>query len=277
MRLSLCNEVLRDLPLERQCAVAASLGYAGLEIAPFTLAEDPSTLTEAKARETRRVVEDHGLRVTGLHWLLVAPEGLSITTDDADRRARTVDFLAHLVDLCAALGGDVLVHGSPKQRLVEDAGTPDKAWANAADCLAKAGEAAGKAGVTYCLEPLAARETAYVNTVEQALKVVGQIGQPALKTMVDVAAASYSETQPVAEVIRQFWPTGQLAHIQFNDANRRAPGQGETRFAPILDALAEVGFDGIPAVEPFVYDPDGPTTAAVAAGYLRGVAEGVER
>ena len=38
MRISLCNEVIGELPFARQCELAAALGYDGLEIAPITLA-----------------------------------------------------------------------------------------------------------------------------------------------------------------------------------------------------------------------------------------------
>ena len=40
MKLSLCNEVIRELPFDRQCALAAGLGYRGLEVAPFTFGDD---------------------------------------------------------------------------------------------------------------------------------------------------------------------------------------------------------------------------------------------
>ena len=40
MKLSLCNEVIRELPFDRQCALAAGLGYAGLEVALFTFGDD---------------------------------------------------------------------------------------------------------------------------------------------------------------------------------------------------------------------------------------------
>src|SRR5690606_27423233 len=53
MKLSLCNEVLRPLPLAAQCEAAARMGYAALEIAPFTLADDPGTLSTADARQWR--------------------------------------------------------------------------------------------------------------------------------------------------------------------------------------------------------------------------------
>src|SRR5690606_38290271 len=45
-RLALCNEVLAPWDFARQCAYASELGYRGLEVAPFTLAEDPFTITD---------------------------------------------------------------------------------------------------------------------------------------------------------------------------------------------------------------------------------------
>lgn len=275
LQLTLCNEVLRELDFSEQCALAAKLGYAGLEVAPFTLSDQPHTMTDAQAAEYRLIAEDHGLAITGLHWLLVAPDGLSITTDYAVQRQRTVDVMRAMVGLCAALGGAVLVHGSPVQRRLEDAKTPAAARDNALACFADAAKAAEAAGVTYCLEALAPRETAFVNTVEEAVAIVETIASQAFKTMIDTSAAALAEDQPVAAVIRQWWPTGHLAHIQVNDRNRRAPGQGQDCFAPVFRALAEVGFDGPVAVEPFDYIPDGPTTAAAAAGYLHGIMEGI--
>lgn len=102
MMLSLCNEVLGHLPFEDQCRLAKSLGYGGLELAPFTVSADPSGMTMAQARQLARIAQDHGLVITGLHWLLVKPEGLSITHPDAAVRQRTVDFMQFLCELCAA-------------------------------------------------------------------------------------------------------------------------------------------------------------------------------
>ena len=49
MRISLCNEVVRDLDFAAQCALAAGLGYDGLEVAPFTLdAEAPHLLPASR-------------------------------------------------------------------------------------------------------------------------------------------------------------------------------------------------------------------------------------
>ena len=83
MKIALCNEVLAPMPFERQCELAAALGYDGLEIAPFTLAEAPDRIDARRGERMRGVVESIGLVVTGLHWLLVKPSGLSLTDPDA--------------------------------------------------------------------------------------------------------------------------------------------------------------------------------------------------
>jgi D-psicose/D-tagatose/L-ribulose 3-epimerase len=276
-RLALCNEVLAPMPFAAQCAHAASLGYTALEVAPFTLADDPAAITAAQAVEWRRVAADHGVSICGLHWLLVAPKGLSITSPDDALRERSVDVMRRLVELCAALGGSYLVHGSPAQRAIAPGQSHADALARAADCWARAGEAAAQAGVTYCIEPLSADQTPIVNTVAQAAAIVRAAGLPALRTMLDTSSAGRSEAEPLPALIDRWWPTGLLAHVQLNDRNRRAPGQGEDRFGPILAALARNGYDGWVAVEPFDYRPDGPGCAAFAAGYLRGLLEALPR
>ena len=251
--------------------MARALGYAGLEVAPYTVCEDPQTMTLAQARELRQVAADHGLEISGLHWLLVKPAGLSITDPDPAVRARTVAFMRHLCELCAAMGGSYLVHGSPGQRRVPQGDTHEQALSRAMAAWALAGEAAASCGVTYCIEPLSRDQTDVVNTVAEAVAVVEAMGQPALRTMIDTSSAGLAEDLPVPALIERWLPTGLVAHIQLNDPNRRAPGQGEMAFGPVLAALRHGGWDGWVAVEPFDYVPDGPGCAAWSAGYLQGL------
>ena len=269
MKLSLCNEVIRELPFDRQCTLAAGLGYHGLEVAPFTFGDDGWRMPASQRAEVRRTCADVGIAVSGLHWLLAAPAGLSITTADRTVWKKSVDVLLASIELCAELEGAYLVHGSPAQRRVDDpsdASRAEEAWALAA-------EAATKAGVVYCLEALARPDCTFVNTLVEAIAVVERIGNPAFKTMVDTLAASLMEPEPVADAIRRIMPTGLMAHIQFNDRNRRGPGQGADKFAPVVRALRETGYDGWIAMEPFVYEPDGATCAARMIGYVAGLLE----
>jgi len=276
MRISLCNEVVRELDFAAQCTLAKGLGYDGLELAPFTLGPQPHRLAAVRRQQLRRIAEDQGLRITGLHWLLLTPDGLSITSRDTSTRERTLDVMRRLIELCADLGGGVLVHGSPKQRAIEQGDTGEAALARAIECFGAIAADAEQAGVTYCIEPLAPAETELINTVEEAALIVEQIGSPALRTMIDVCAAGQSESAPVDALIEAWLPTGLIAHIHLNDPNRHAPGQGALRFGPILGALQRQSYAGLCAIEPFVYVPDGPSCAARAIGYVRGLLEALE-
>ena len=271
MKFALCNEVLASLPFAEQCRAAAALGYMGLEVAPYTVCDDPAAMTDGQAHDLARIAADHGLVVTGLHWLLVKPADLSITSPDTTVHARTIAFMRRLTELCAAMGGTYLVHGSPKQRLIADGQTSDDALERATVAFAAAGEAARAAGVTYCIEPLSPDQTSLINTVGEAVAIVQAVSNPHLRTMIDTSSAGLAEAEPVADLIRRWMPTGLIAHVQVNDPNRRGPGQGEMQFAPILRALRDTGYAGVVAAEPFDYVPDGMGSAAWSIGYLRGL------
>ena len=276
MLISLCNEVIRELPLPQQFEFARKVGYDGLEIAPFTLGPEPHLLSAARRAELRRMAEDAGSTITGLHYLMLAPAGLSITSGDSAQRARTIDVMCGLCDLAADLGARVLVHGSPAQRQLEPGKEAD-GRKYGMECFAAVADAARQAGVIYCIEPLAPPEAQFVTTVEEAAGIVRSIASPAVQTMIDCSAAGRSESQPIPDLIRQWLPTSLIAHIHFNDPNRRGPGEGDLTFAPILKALADAGYQGMASVEPFVYEPDGPSCAARAIGYLRGLLEANQR
>ena len=276
MRIALCNEVIAPMPFPAQCEYAAKLGYDGLEIAPYTLSDEPHRMGSAQIAAARSAAEDCGVAVTGLHWLLVKPAGLSISSKDDATRKRSIDVMLALIDLCAALGGRYLVHGSPQQRRIEAGETRAAAMARAKDCFAAVAERAEKAGVLYCIEPLSSEQTPLINTLEESAQMVEQIKSYSIKTMLDCSSAGRMEKEPLGALADRWLPKGVIAHVQVNDRNRRGPGQGEQRFAPLFAALKRHGYAGDVAVEPFDYVPDGPAAAARAIGYIKGILEALE-
>ena len=276
MRIALCNEVIAPMPFPRQCEYAAKLGYDGLEVAPYTLSDEPHRMGAAQLAAARSAAQDCGIAVTGLHWLLVKPAGLSISTKDDAVRKKTVDIMRGFVDQCAELGGRYLVHGSPHQRRVDPGETRAAAMERACESFAAVAEHAAKAGVVYCIEPLSAEQTPLINTLDEAATLVGRIGSPAIKSMLDCSSAGRMEKEPLPALVDRWLPKGVIAHVQVNDRNRRGPGQGEQRFAPLFASLRRNGYRGDVAVEPFDYVPDGPAAAARAIGYIRGIIEASE-
>jgi len=276
MRIALCNEVIAPMPFPQQCEYAAKLGYDGLEIAPYTLSEEPHRMGAARIAAARAAAEDAGIAVTGLHWLLIKPAGLSISSKDDGIRRKTIDVMLALIDQCAELGGRYLVHGSPHQRRIDPGETRAAAMARARDSFAAVAERAQKAGVVYCIEPLSSEQTPLINTLEEAAQLVAEIGSPAVRSMLDCSSAGRMEKEPLGALVERWLPKGTIAHVQVNDRNRRGPGQGEQRFAPLFSALKRCGYGGDVAVEPFDYVPDGPGAAARAIGYIKGILEAIE-
>jgi D-psicose/D-tagatose/L-ribulose 3-epimerase len=276
MRIALCNEVIAPMPFPQQCEYAAKLGYDGLEIAPYTLSDEPHRLGAAQIAAARAAAEDAGVAVTGLHWLLLKPAGLSISTKDENTRRKTIDVMLAFIDQCAELGGRYLVHGSPHQRRVDPGETRAAAMARARDSFAAIAERAHKAGVVYCIEPLSSEQTPLINTLDEAARMVEEIGSPAVKSMLDCSSAGRMEKEPLGALVERWLPKGTIAHVQVNDRNRRGPGQGEQRFAPLFASLKKHRYAGDVAVEPFDYVPDGPGAAARAIGYIKGILEAID-
>jgi sugar phosphate isomerase/epimerase len=276
MRIALCNEVIAPMPFPQQCEYAAKLGYDGLEVAPYTLSDEPHRLGSAQIAAARAAAEDAGIAVTGLHWLLLKPAGLSISTKDEGTRRKTIDVMLAFIDQCAALGGRYLVHGSPHQRRVDPGETRAAAMARARDSFAAVAERAAKAGVVYCIEPLSSEQTPLINTLDEAARMVDEINSSAVRSMLDCSSAGRMEKESLGALVARWLPQGTIAHVQVNDRNRRGPGQGEQRFAPLFASLKKHGYAGDVAVEPFDYVPDGPGAAARAIGYIKGILEAIE-
>lgn len=268
LELTLCNELLHaeGMSLAEQADVAATLGYAGLELAPATLDPAPHRIDAERVAGFRDTIEARGLRVTGLHWLLSGYPDASIT--DPSRWDDTREILLGLVDLCAGLGGKVLVHGSPDQRLRPDGMDDAALTAHLAAFFRPVAEAAERRGVTYCIEPLSTRETATINTVGQGAMLAEAVGSPAFRTMIDVSAAGRVEP-PVADLILEWVPKSVVGHIHANDTNRGAPGMGDDPFPDIVRALRDVGWDRPVGVEPFRTLIDARVTAATGIATLR--------
>jgi sugar phosphate isomerase/epimerase len=273
MRFSFCNEGFGSRPWASVCAAIAGAGYDGVEVAPFALAEDVRSVSGRQRADLRKTAHGAGLEVVGLHWLLVKPEGLHIAHPDRAVRAATRDYLCHLADFCADLGGKVMVFGSPRQRGGTAGATAAQAWEWGKETFSGVLPTLADRGVTLCIEPLAraladpSKDTDFLNTAAEARRFIQDINHPRVRLILDVRSMS-SESRPIPELLRE--NADLLAHVHVNDKNDQAPGFGETDFRPILRALREIEYDGYVSVEPFEFAVSAEEVAQRSYRYLEG-------
>ena len=266
MNYAICNELFQGWPLQKIAALVAELGYQGLELAPFTLCELVTDLSSVARRRIRRTIEDAGLAVVGLHWLLAHTEGFQLNDPDPAIRARTAQYLLDLIDCCAELGGRVLIFGSPQQRDIPPGRTRAEAWKSTAEIMHRCSVRAQEQGVLFCIEPLSRNETNFIVNVDEAAQLVREVDHPGLKMMVDTKAMS-CDPRPIPEQVRTVYPLFQ--HVHLNDPNLRGPGMGELDFRPIFQTLNDLSYTRWLSVEVFDFSPGAERTARESIAYLK--------
>ncbi|QDU81938.1 D-tagatose 3-epimerase [Polystyrenella longa] len=269
MKFAICQELFENWDWDKQCKVIADIGYTGIEAAPFALTDDVTTVSDDLLKQCRQQAEDYGLQIIGLHWLLAKTEGYHLTTENADVRKATADYLVQLGSMCSKLGGDLMVLGSPFQRNLEEGVTRDVAYRNAAEVLKAAMPRLADQGVRICMEPLTTKETDFVNTCADAMELINLVGEPNLVLHQDVKAMVGAETKSLPEIIHEFAP--QVGHFHVNDTNLLGPGMGETDYLPIFKALLETGYDGWISVEVFDYSPGSEKIARESFDFMQDI------
>jgi sugar phosphate isomerase/epimerase len=273
MKFAICNEMFGDRPFADTFSTIRKLGYTGIEIAPFTLAPqavpfDAGQLPAERIVEVRNQAEEAGLEVVGLHWLLAKTEGLYLTSPDPTVRRHTAEYLRTLAELCADLGGKIMVLGSPQQRNLLEGVSYEDGEAYAAEVLHAAIPACRQFGVTIALEPLGPAEGNFMLTAAAGIHLAKLVASPRCKLHLDVKAMA-SEGKPIADIIRasRDW----TVHFHANDPNLYGPGMGDVDFKPIFAALQETNYSGWVSVEVFKYDPSPDEIARKSIEYMQSI------
>src|SRR3954447_13677818 len=234
-RHSTCNEAFEKWPFADACKAIRSIGYTGIEIAPFTLAERPTDVTAAQRRECRDIMQSEGLAFVGLHWLMVSPAGLHVTTPDAALRQQSWQHIRDLIDLCADLGPDgVMIFGSPKQRSTTGGLTREQATRNYIDGLAGVAPHAADRGVKVLVEALPADQADVILTLEEAVSIVNEIASPAVRTMFDVHNA-VDEVEPHAVLVDRYFDY--IRHVHVQELDGKHCGAGNYDYKPVFETL----------------------------------------
>jgi D-psicose/D-tagatose/L-ribulose 3-epimerase len=219
-------------------------GFDSVELA----IEDPAHIDPA---HVKRELDRHGL-ICGSVCACMGPDRDLRGT--ARQQRTSLDYMMKVLDQMVVLDCPSLI--GPVYSAVgrADAVPPAeyrKQWKTVVANLKKLSAYAQKRGRQICLEPLNRFETDFINTCDQALRMIKDVGSPALKLHLDTFHMNIEEKYQAAAIRKG----GKLlAHLHACGSDRGTPGGDHTDWKGIAKALKEVRFKGVVVIESFTTD-----------------------
>ncbi len=229
----------------------SNLGYDALELVPAVLGPNAIAVPTSVRAQHRQILAENGLEFAGLHWSMMGAS-IPVHLTDPQKIDNNATWLAGVGNLCADLGGKIVVVGSPKQRNI--AAVPNLSYADGKAAFAESFRTAASrvpAGVTFALEQLASYETDFLTDFDEAAELVNLIGMPNVRLVWDYKALLLMDKTPLqaAELFRKH--RAKIVHVHLNDKDLGGPKPDGTDIGPVMQAIKDTGFDGFVSVEVF--------------------------
>lgn len=219
-------------------------GFDSVEIA----VEDPSHISpEFIKRELTR----HKLAAATVCACFPPERDLRGTTT---QQRNTREYLFRLIDMAVQLDAPCVAGPLYSATGRADAVAPrdqKKQWATVVKNLKVICRYAEQRGKFIAMEPLNRFETDFLNTVEQGLRMIRDVGSPALKLHLDTFHLNIEEKSQAAAIRRA---GKHLGHFHACGSDRGTPGGDHTDWRGIVAALEDVGYQGDVVIESFTQD-----------------------
>lgn len=222
----------------------AEIGFDILEFQAQPLLE----MSREHMRELVLLAEECGIELT---YSLGLDRNYDVSSLDEKVRLGGVDYLKRIVERIGFMGGTLLSGVSYAGWGTPDNFNGDKRpyWENSIKSMKEIIKTAEDCGVTYCVEAVNRFETCLINTAEEALKYVDEVGSPNIGVLLDTYHMNIEENN-IGDAIRLVG--NKLTSFHTGENNRTAPGRGHLNWDEIFGALSEIGYKGRIVSEPFV-------------------------
>jgi D-psicose/D-tagatose/L-ribulose 3-epimerase len=215
------------------------IGYDGVEVPVFDLDQN-------KWAWWARRLDDLGLQRTAN--TVIAAEHNPLSADPAVREA-AYQHLCQVIDCCAAVGSPLLC--GPHQvalGVFTGRGATRVERQRCVEHLRRVSEYAASAGVVRAAEVVTRFELYHLNTLDEAIACIDEVGHPNCRIHLDTVHAHIEEKDPAAAIRRA---GARIAHVHISENDRGVPGTGSVAWDGTFAALRDIGYDGWLTVEAF--------------------------
>ncbi len=239
---------------------ARHLGYTGVELSLLDS-------NEIKQEWLMDKLEELNLKVyaiaTGQTYYT---DGYSLYSEEENKRWHAVNRVKGHIDFAAKLGSMVIIGGirgkiTAKGEAIKELEEKGKLAIKA--CI----EYAEIKEVTLLLESVNRYETNIINTLDESLELIEEIGSDHLKLLPDTFHMNIEEQSIEDSIVRA---GSSIGYIHFADSNRLAPGWGHIDFPKVLSALKKIKYSGPIGIE-VLPEPDDYKAAEQAFRYMSSI------
>ena len=251
------NWYLFDCDLEKNCHLAAELGYDGIE------------LIVPSAREADRDRLQRALSANGLKLATVSSgggglmQGLSFCSADAGFRGKARKYGTYIVDFAGSFGAEA-IFGVLKGR-VEQGVERDDAFGWLRDAMEEMAQAAANCGLNVLVEPQNRYEINLINRLGEAAAFIDTLDAANVRIVADLFHMNIEE-RSICQALRD--AAAHIGHVHLADSNRLPPGHGHIDFAAVGRTLREIGYDGYVVAECMAF-PDSRQAAETVLACFR--------
>jgi len=231
---------------EKSIKKVVDLGFDGAELA----VRNPKDL---KVENVIKIIKENDLEVpaigTGQAYM---EEGLSFSDPDEVIRKMAVDRINDQIIFASYFGAQVII-GLIRGKIEESVSRAEaEEWT--VDCLRKCTEFAKKHKICLTLEPVNRYESNFINTLNEGIEFIKQVGASNLGLLADTFHMNIEEVSIYDSIVQA---KDYITHVHFADSNRWAPGCGHLDFEKIVQALKKINYQGYVSAEILpLPDPD---------------------
>jgi D-psicose/D-tagatose/L-ribulose 3-epimerase len=218
-----------------------AIGFDLLEIC----VENPDTI-DVPAIRAKAAQADIGVTICGAF----GPSRNLSAEDDAVRSAG-LDYLERCIDFAKGLGSPFVsgpMYCAVGATELLDKKAREKQWNRAVGSLRVAAAYAADLGIKLAIEPLNRFETDLINTVDQGLRLVDDIGAPNVGLLLDTFHMNIEEKDIPGAIGRA---AGRIVEFHASSNDRGTPGEDHLPWPRIARALKGADYGGPIVIEAF--------------------------
>ena len=190
-----------------------------------------------REKETRRILDDHGIKVGGVCGMFSADNDLS--SNRAIHRQAAVDYLRREIPFTAAMGGSyiLVVPGAVGRPGAYD----DTEFERSVETLRLVADLFVEHNVKAAIEPIRSAEVSFVHTMADAKRYIDAVGHRGVRHINGDVYHMQVEESHIGEALLEAGE--QLTNLHMADSNRCALGEGSLDLDTLIMALYVIGYN----------------------------------